>query len=350
LYRRNLTLYLPYQVVSVEGLMHGLYLLWWVQERHISAVAVATILAAGDFVLMTLEVPTGRFADRFGHRTSMILGSMVQVLGMLWCWLGQGMSGLLAASLLVALGDAFRSGADQAFLYRTCVALDRETEFQRIEARARAVKIAAMVGLILAGGGIVSAWGFATGWLAEASLCTIGLVIACAMVEPPACVEHIDTDHQRANEKARVRIGLLVPIILPVAFLASAASAGSFLAQTIGHGDPQRLTALVAIITLAEAAGSALAMPFPAGGLRSQIVLGGLGLLVLALCAAFPATFLIAVVALAFLDGLAHPVRAAAIQRLAPDRGRARAASIASACDMAFKMVALPLAGFWRGR
>jgi hypothetical protein len=334
----------------VEGLMHGLYLLWWVQERHVSAVAVATILAAGDSALMTLEVPTGWFADRFGHRTSMILGSMVQVLGMLLCWWGQGVLGLLAASILVALGDAFRSGADQALLYRTCVALDRETEFQGIEARARAVQIAAMVGLILAGGGIVKVWGFAAGWLAEASLCTIGLAIACAMVEPPACVEQVDGDRQSANGKTNVRVGLLVPIILPVAFLGSAASAVSFLAQTIGHRDPARMTALVAIITLAEAAGSAVAMPFPAKGLRSQIVLGGLGLLILALCATLPATFLTAVVALAFLLGLAHPLRAAAIQRLAPDQGRARAASIASACDMAFKMVALPLAGVWHSR
>jgi hypothetical protein len=334
----------------VEGLMHGLYLLWWVQERHVSAVAVATILAAGDLALMTLEVPTGWFADRFGHRTSMILGSVVQVLGMVLCWLGEGISGLLTASLLVALGDAFRSGADQAFLYRTCVALDREREFQRIEARTRAVQIAAMVALILAGGWIVRVWGFATGWLAEASLCAIGLVIACAMVEPPACAEHIDGDRQRAHEKADVRISLLIPIILPVAFLGSAAAALSFLAQTIGRGDPERLTALVAIITLAEAAGSALAMPFPAGGFRAQIVLGGLGLLLLTLCATFPATFLVAVVAIAFLLGLAHPLRAAAIQRLAPDQGRARAASIASACDMALKMVALPVAGFWRSR
>jgi hypothetical protein len=278
---------------------------------------------------------------------------MVQVIGMLLCWLGRGISGLLTASLLVALGDAFRSGADQALLYRTCVALDREAEFQGIEARTRAVQIAAMVGLILAGGGIVRAWGFATGWLAEASLCAIGLAIACAMIEPPACAgqaEQMDGDRQRAREKSDVRISLLIPIILPVAFLGGAASALSFLAQTTGHGDPERLTALVAIITLAEAAGSAIAMPFPARGFRLQIVLGGLGLVVVALGAAFPATFLTAVVATAFLLGLAHPLRAAAIQHVAPDQGRARSASVASACDMAFKMVALPLAGFWRTR
>ena len=35
-----------------------MYLLWWVQERHVSAAAVAGILAAGDLALTALEIPT----------------------------------------------------------------------------------------------------------------------------------------------------------------------------------------------------------------------------------------------------------------------------------------------------
>jgi len=42
--------------------------------------------------------------------------------------------------------------------------------------------------------------------------------------------------------------------------------------------------------------------------------------------------------------------RSVAIQRLANDAVRARAASLASACDMALKTIALPLAGSWHGR
>jgi hypothetical protein len=48
--------------------MHGLYLLWWVQEKQMSPAVVATVLAAGDLALMGLELPTGWFADKFGHR------------------------------------------------------------------------------------------------------------------------------------------------------------------------------------------------------------------------------------------------------------------------------------------
>ena len=91
--------------------MHGLYLLWWVQERAIPAAIVAAILAAGDLAIVAFEVPTGWFADRFGHRVSLIVGSAVQVAGMLFCWLGPGIPGLVTASLLVALGDGLGEGS-----------------------------------------------------------------------------------------------------------------------------------------------------------------------------------------------------------------------------------------------
>src|SRR5262245_66038928 len=121
--------------------MDGLYLLWWVQEKQMSPVLVAAAMAASDLLLMALEVPTGWFADRFGYRRSLILGSLIQVAGMICCWLADGIPGLVVACLMVAVGDAFRSGADQALLYRTCVAVGREADFQTIEARSRAVQV-----------------------------------------------------------------------------------------------------------------------------------------------------------------------------------------------------------------
>ena len=83
--------------------MHGLYLLWWVQEKQMSPAVVAATLAAGDLAIFLLEVPTGWCADRYRHRVSLIVGSFTQVLGMVACWLGQGVPGLIAASVLVAL-------------------------------------------------------------------------------------------------------------------------------------------------------------------------------------------------------------------------------------------------------
>jgi len=331
--------------------MHGLYLLWWVQERAIPASIVAAILAAGDLAIVAFELPTGWFADRFGHRLSLIVGSCLQVAGMLLCWLGQGIPELLAASVLVALGDGFRSGADEALLYRSCVALNREADFQRIAARTRAVQISAMVGLVISGGIIVKAWGFGTGWLAETLLCATGLVLACSMVEPPVAAV-LSEPHTPPSGRAAAADGIvaLTALILPLALLGGLASATSFLAQTAGGRDPQSVTMLVAAITLAEAAGSVMAVRMPPSGVRTQIILASLGLSAVIAAAMWPVAFFTVVVALAFLSGVAHPLRAGALQRLAADTMRARAASIASACDKACATIALLVAGTWRRR
>jgi MFS family permease len=324
--------------------MDGLYLLWWVQEKQMSPALVAAAMAAGDLLLMSLEVPTGWFADRFGNRRSLILGSLVQVAGMICCWLADGVPGLVLACMLVAVGDAFRSGADQALLYRTCTAIGREGSFQRIEARSRAVQVVALAGLIVGGGAIVSTWGFAAGWAAETMLCTIGGAIAYAMVEPPAAaVETEEDDSPKPRTRIPWRTAALV--ILPLALLDAVTAAGSFVLQTSGDSGPAQITVLVALITLADAAGSALATRLPTVGLRVQIGLAATGLIVAAVALTVPATFIPAIIALAFATGVSHPLRAVAIQRMASDDMRAQAASAASACDMALSTIFLLLAG-----
>lgn len=329
--------------------MHGLYLLWWVQEKQMSPALVAAVLAAGDLALMGLELPTGWFADRFGHRTSLIVGSLVQVIGILWCWLGEGVSGLVTASVLVALGDGFRSGADQALLYRTCRALDREDDFQKMQARTEAIALGALVVLVLVGGVIVHTGGFALGWFAEAVLCFLGLVIACAMAEPPGASDPGRED-RAANDGMPVRYRRLALAIVPAAILGGAASAASFLAQTTGANSPASVTVLVAALTAAEAVGSAIASRLPPATPGHQIQLAAAGSILCVIAVAVPATLPPAAIALAFLLGVAQPLRASAIQRLAEDGVRARAASAASACDMAVSTIVLPLAGVWRSR
>src|SRR5262249_8630643 len=125
--------------------MHGLYLLWWVQAQHVPAAAVAVALAAGDLALTLFQIPTGWLADRFGHRASLIAGSALQALAMVLCWRASSGAGVFVAAWLVALGDAFRSGADQALLFRSCAALGRRDAFQRIEARSRSLQLVALV-------------------------------------------------------------------------------------------------------------------------------------------------------------------------------------------------------------
>jgi hypothetical protein len=106
--------------------------------------------------------------------------------------------------------------------------------------------------------------------------------MACAMSEPPAQNSDLQTaDAAVSPGPADVPIRSLIALTLPVSLLGSAASAASFLAQTSGHGEPGRMSVLIAVVTLAEAAGAALAMRAAAAGVTTMRTLFGLG----AICA-----------------------------------------------------------------
>jgi MFS family permease len=339
--------------------MHGLYLVWLVHERGFPPALVATVLAAGDLCVFALEVPTGWLADRLGHRRSLIIGSFVQVCGMLLLWLAASTPVLLVSSLLVGMGDAFRSGADQALLYRSCAALGREADFQIIEARTRSVGLIALVALLVGGGGLVAVAGYTAAWLTEIALCAIGLVLACLLVEPPpaSAPAHEAPDEAPssiATERPRQRRWRIFwSLIVPGAVLDGLAGTAAFLAQTEMGAEVAGVTALVAAMTLSEAAGAWMASRLGARHVaRVWRNDGRLHLLLLACGAAVFAASLVvaagaaaAAVVLAFLPGLIGPLRAVALQRVAADGVRARIASFASACDMACSTLGLLAAG-----
>ena len=173
------------------------------------------------------------------------------------------------------------------------------------------------------------------------------------MAEPSAIDGRIVPDARADSPMPPVARGFLwalLTLTLPAALLSGAATAVSFWAQTTGGREPQDLTVLVAAMALAEAAGSALAVRMPPAGVRAQLLLAGGGVAGILAVFAVPSTPVPVVIALEFLLGLAHPLRAAAVQRLAGEGVRARAASLASACDKACDTVAPILAGITHRR
>ena len=138
---------------------------------------------------------------------------------------------------------------------------------------------------------------------------------------------------------------MVVLVFLPLAFLDAAGSTGAFLLQTTGDRSALHVTLLIALITLADAAGSMLASRLPPVGARVQLAIAVVGSALVALALTIPEALVPVTIALSFGTGVLHPLRAAAIQRLAGDSVRARAASAASACDMALSTILLLLAG-----
>lgn len=173
--RRNLALFVPYNILTLEAVCHGIYLLWLTREKGLSVPAAAAMLAAGDALLFALEVPSGWFADRAGYRASLILGSLAQVAGTLALWLASSTEGLAAGTLAIAIGDAFRSGAGDALFHASCAQAGEAHHFTRRLARANSWITAGGIALTVVGGAVAEAFGCGLAWALESLLAIGGL-------------------------------------------------------------------------------------------------------------------------------------------------------------------------------
>jgi predicted MFS family arabinose efflux permease len=351
---RNLQLVTPYLVCSLEGVTHGFYMLWATAHQGIPTVAAAMAIAAGDVTLLALEVPTGMFADRLGARRSLILGSLAQAVGLVLFWRARSIPVLVAAVLAIALGDAFRHGADQALVYRSCAALGRAHDFGRVFARAEAWALAGIVTLTALGGWIAEHLGFDVAFAIDVLLALAGLAMACAMSDLPAAAGEPEDD-EGSTSAGLVGLAGRLPwgILVPVSMVAMLGVAAEFFTQTTRReGFGAELVAFaIAGAMLLEAIGAWLVargtVPIHR---RTLDVIALASALALAMAAVAGPMLVPALVVIFVGTGIGPAVRAALVQQQARDGERATVASAASAVDMLGITVGVPLAAWLRER
>jgi MFS family permease len=307
-------LYIAYQICSVEGICHGIYVLWML-HHGLDPMHIAGLIALGEGALLCTELPTAWWADRFGLRRSLIFGSLLQMAGLALFWANF----YVAAMVTIAVGDAFRHGADEALLYRS----DPEG-FQRNLARAQSCTLLALVALTLLGGALATRWSYDLAWGVELGLSTVGLLLALRFPRLQAVSE----------VGSRGRFGAW-RAILPATLIFATAAAAEFVVQASAP-TPEVAAWRVSGILLAEALGAYLVS-------RWRLPLVWLPLLVgIGLLLRGPFFLLIFVAA-----GMAPSLRSQLLQKVAGEEERAQILSAASTLDMLARMLVLPLAGRW---
>ncbi len=99
------------------------------------------------FWIFTLEIPTGIVADKFGRRVSVAIGCLLFGADMLFFGLGASYTVLFAAEFLGAVGMTLMSGAEEALLYDTLVAIGEQDRARHYFSR---VGAAGTLGLVIA--------------------------------------------------------------------------------------------------------------------------------------------------------------------------------------------------------
>lgn len=135
-------------------------------------------------LILLLEAPSGACADKFGRKVTILFGVVSFFFGFLWFVLMQNTVDVWCANILISIGFAFSSGADEALLRDSLATVNREHEYKRILGRAFSNRLL-----------VVAVCSLLAGLLAQVSIrlpmysCLPGVIALCIIAlffhEPP---------------------------------------------------------------------------------------------------------------------------------------------------------------------
>lgn len=115
---------------------------------HVTLKELAIIAIVSSVVQALLQMPAGYIADKIGNRKSIILGASIAVGSPLpYIFLPNFWGGLLASVLFFG-GFAFQSGAIEAFIHDTLIALNKEKDYAKVMGRAQTYGLAGNILLV----------------------------------------------------------------------------------------------------------------------------------------------------------------------------------------------------------
>ncbi len=132
--------------------------------------------------IVALEIPSGYFADLWGKKRTLIIGSILGVLGFsIYCF-SYSFWGFLLAELILGIGQSFISGSDSALLYDSLNLMGRKNDYVKMEGRVLSIgnfaeTLAAIVG------GYLAEYSLRTPFIAQTFIALIAVPAALGLKE-----------------------------------------------------------------------------------------------------------------------------------------------------------------------
>lgn len=147
----NIRKYYLFQYFNNFAFFFPVIVLFW-QANGLSMTQIMLLQSIYSLGIVLLELPTGAFADYFGKKKSLILGSLFWTIGVVWYGFSHSFWQFVLGELIVGIGAAFISGADRAYIHELLTEVRSEKEFKKVEGRARGIiQIAQSMGNLLGG-------------------------------------------------------------------------------------------------------------------------------------------------------------------------------------------------------
>ncbi|MFB6183402.1 MAG: MFS transporter [Haloarculaceae archaeon] len=179
--------------------------IWTLFLRHngLTFAQVSALSAVWSGATVLGEVPTGYVADRIGRRDALLVGVVVQVVAIATFGLLSSFEAFVAAYVVWAVAETFRSGTDSAWLYDTLRERMAEDEFTRVKGRSTSVRLL-VSGVSYPIGGFLAGVDYYVPFALSAVVMAVGIAVVLSIPE---------TEQYRSGEVDAFTPGEAVPVL-----------------------------------------------------------------------------------------------------------------------------------------
>lgn len=155
-------------------------------EKGLSLADIFFLQAIFATAIVVCEAPSGYFADVFGRKTALIIGSIIHGLAYLYLNFADDLTSLIFFEFMAGVAASLLSGADLALLYDTQKALQDNDDIEHSNAisqlgffRSSSEGLGALIG------GALVVWSFEAIVIAQSAAAWMCLIFALLIIEPP---------------------------------------------------------------------------------------------------------------------------------------------------------------------
>jgi len=153
------------------------------QENGLTLKDVFLLQGIYSIAVVLLEIPSGYFADVWGRKNTIIIGSIFGTIGFITYSLTGGFWGFLVAELILGVGQSFISGSDSALLYDSLLIEKKEKEYIKVEGRVISIgNFAETIAAI--GGGYLAEISLRAPFIAQIFITALAIPASILLIEP----------------------------------------------------------------------------------------------------------------------------------------------------------------------
>jgi len=154
-------------------------------EKGLSLADIFYLQAVFAAAIVVFETPSGYFADVFGRKTALVIGSIIHGLAYLYLNFADDLTSLIIFEIMAGIAASLLSGADLALLYDTQKTLQNGDDIEHSSTisqlgffRSSSEGLGALVG------GVLVLWSFESVVIVQSAAAWMCLILALLIIEP----------------------------------------------------------------------------------------------------------------------------------------------------------------------